>query len=230
MVKKDSSKNIKTVGATLSNTQTGDRQWLLREPDTRTYLKVEDARRKLWYHLRCTLGEQAVWTPDYEAVCQWLSDNEGKGLLLYGNCGRGKSIIAMHCLPRIFYVEQGKVLNTFAAIDLLTQYDSIKEYKNIVIDDIGTEPDGREYGVGHNYVSELVDLAERKQKMLVLTTNLTYDELLQRYGTRTMDRLHALCRRVLFKGNSLRHPENLRKEQEAQAERRRKATKHLNDQ
>lgn len=49
-----------------------------------------------------------------------------------------------------------------------------------------------------------MDEAEKRGKMLMLTTNLSLDEISQKYGERTMDRLVAITRRVKFEGTSLR--------------------------
>jgi len=74
----------------------------------------------------------------------------------------------------------------------------------VCIDDVGTEPNQKRYGVTHNYFAELVDLCERQEKLLICSTNLSREELTERYGLRTMDRLTALTKRVFFEGESLR--------------------------
>ena len=178
-----------------------------RPDDKRTRLTISDARKVLWNALCAELGD-VVWLPEYERVAEWLTDTRGKGLLCMGDCGRGKTVITQRILPAIFESE-GKVLNCFTAIDLLTRYDEISQYKHICIDDMGTEPNAKKYGVTHNYLSELVDLAERKDKLLVISTNLDKDEILERYDMRTYDRLKSLCERVVFKGVSYRDDETL---------------------
>ena len=30
------------------------------------------------------------WLPEYDEIADWMSDTQGKGLLLMGSCGRGK--------------------------------------------------------------------------------------------------------------------------------------------
>ena len=44
----------------------------------------------------------------------------------------------------------------------------------------------------------------KKGKLLILTTNLSIDELREKYGERTVDRLRAITKTVLFTGESLR--------------------------
>lgn len=178
-----------------------------RPNDQRTHIQVADARRVLWRELVAEVGE-AVWLPEYEKVAAWLADNKGRGLLCMGDCGRGKTIITQKILPRIFQ-RDGKVLNCFTAIDLLNRYEEISQYKHICIDDMGTEPNAKKYGVTHNYVAELIDLAERRDKLIVLSTNLNKDEILDRYDLRTFDRLKSIAERIVFKGESYRDDDNL---------------------
>ena len=179
----------------------------LRPDDQRTRLMIRDARQVLWDQLHKVLGE-VVWLPEYERVAQWLADSKGKGLLCMGDCGRGKTVITQRILPAIF-LQRGLVLNCFTAIDLLNSFEEISQYKHICIDDVGTEPNAKKYGVTHNYLSELVDLAERRDKLLVLSTNLNKDEILERYDLRTYDRLKSLTERVVFKGVSYRDEQTL---------------------
>ena len=37
--------------------------------------------------------------PEYEEIINWMCDTKGKGLLLMGSCGRGKSIIINGLIP-----------------------------------------------------------------------------------------------------------------------------------
>lgn len=174
-----------------------------RPHDQRTHIMIKNARDVLWRELQSELGDDAQWLPEYDEVAAWLTDNQGKGLLCMGDCGRGKTLITNRILPRLFQ-RIGKVLHIHTAIELLDHYSEISPYKHICIDDMGTEPDAKRFGESHNYISELIDLAERKEKLLIISTNLNKEEILQRYDLRTFDRLRSLCMRVVFKGESLR--------------------------
>ena len=174
-----------------------------RPHDQRTHIMIKNARDVLWRELQAELGDDAQWLPEYDEVAAWLTDNQGKGLLCMGDCGRGKTLITNRILPRLFQ-RIGKVLHIHTAIELLDHYPEISPYKHICIDDMGTEPDAKRFGESHNYISELIDLAERKEKLLIISTNLNKEEILQRYDLRTFDRLRSLCTRVVFKGESLR--------------------------
>jgi len=82
--------------------------------------------------------------------------------------------------------------------------DEVKKKHIIYVDDIGTENLSIKYGEKRLAFAELADEAEKKGKLLILTTNLTIDELKEKYGERTIDRLRAITKTILFSGASLR--------------------------
>ena len=178
--------------------------------DGRMRFAVPDARNVLMRGLRYYLGDKAVWLPEYDMVAEWLSENNGKGLLLYGNCGRGKTLITQKILPEIFRWYLRKVLPLFTARDLNDRFTEVMQYKIVAIDDLGTEGDAMIYGNRRVFFSELVDDAERHGKTLIISTNLRRKRasgepsIEERYGIRTLDRLRLLTRSVAFVGESLR--------------------------
>ena len=184
-----------------STSQIWDGVW---NNDDRVYIKTLDARSVLARGIRHFVGDKAVWLPEYEQVAEWLSDNKGLGLLCAGDCGRGKSVICQKVIPVIFQFIHKKIMNTCTAIELNALFDEYKQYKILSVDDIGTEPVANRYGEKHNVVQELVDLAERKQKLLVFSTNMNERQLKEIYDIRTVDRLRALTKPIIFNGKSLR--------------------------
>jgi len=96
------------------------------------------------------------------------------------------------------------IVNTITATDLNYKFDEFKQYKIISIDDLGTESVGNDYGTKRFYTQEMIDEAERKQKLLILSTNLNEQELKDKYDDRTIDRLRSLTKVVIFNGESLR--------------------------
>lgn len=172
--------------------------------DERVYIKTPDARSTLARGIKHFVGDKAVWLPEYEHVAEWLSDNKGMGLLCAGDCGRGKSVICQKVIPVIFQYWHKKIMNTCTAIELNSMFDEYQSYKILSIDDVGTEPIANRYGEKRNILQEVVDLAERKQKLLVISTNMNEQQMRERYDIRTMDRLRALTKPVIFTGGSLR--------------------------
>lgn len=140
--------------------------------------------------------------PEYDTIAKWLSDTEGKGLFLIGNCGRGKSVILTGVLPLIFNAKKGKILKAIPARKL----HKVIEYTSpfIVIDDIGTEEIVNDYGTKIDAVENAIFEAEDDLKLLLLTSNLDAKSIKERYGERIYDRIRRLCLVVFMKGDSLR--------------------------
>ena len=177
------------------------------EMPNRVFIKVADARKRLANGLRYMLaqqGEKPQWLPEYELIADWLSDNKGKGLLLAGSCGRGKTLVATRILP-LFFAERHLFYNLFNSYELNSRQNEVFRCKILCIDDIGVENESVKYGERRNVFTELIDSVEKKGKLLVVTTNLTQDEIVEKYGTRTLDRLFSCCKIVTFSGRSLRH-------------------------
>jgi DNA replication protein DnaC len=82
--------------------------------------------------------------------------------------------------------------------------DEVLSKHIVCVDDIGTEGESMLYGNRRMVLAELADAAEREGKMLLLTTNMSVDELRQKYGERTIDRLRVVTKPILFNGESLR--------------------------
>lgn len=172
-------------------------------PDT-VSVAVPDARNVLFRGIRHFAGDGAQWLPEYNEVADWLTDNKGRGLLCYGNCGRGKTLICMRIIPLLLSFYHGKIISLYNAMEMNDRPDEVLSKHLLCVDDIGIEGERVSYGERRQVLAEVVDAAEKKGNLLVLTTNLSLNGLASRYGERTMDRLVAVTRRVNFKGGSLR--------------------------
>ena len=82
--------------------------------------------------------------------------------------------------------------------------DTVKQKHILYIDDVGTESTAVKYGERRLAFCEIVDEDEKRGKLLMLTTNLSLEEIYQKYGERTMERLGAINRSVKVEGKSLR--------------------------
>ena len=167
-------------------------------------ISIPDAKRILWSGIRYFTGENAQWLPEYEEVASWLAGNDGRGLLCFGNCGRGKTLICGKILPPLLNHYCRKIVSCFDSQQMNAELDAVKQKHIVYIDDIGTESLSVKYGEKRLAFAELADEAEKKGKLLILTTNLSIDELREKYGERTIDRLRAITKTVLFSGESLR--------------------------
>ena len=172
--------------------------------DNYVHLRVPNARNVLFEGLK-SVTENPKWIKPYDKIVDWMEDNKGKGLLAMGQCGLGKTLICYKILPAVFLKYAGKVLTLFDATELNKHLDDVLSCKLVCIDDLGIEDTVIiTYGNKRIPFAELVDAAEKKDKLLVITTNLNVEEIRDRYGERVMDRLRAVTTPVLFTGKSMR--------------------------
>lgn len=149
--------------------------------------------------------QKSEWNErNYRPIVDWMTDNKGRGLLMVGSCGLGKSLIGKYILPYLIRDACRKVVNVFNAQELNSKPDEIIGYHIIYIDDIGTENVSNIYGNKRIPFMELCDATEQKGKLLMCSTNLTIEELKEKYGDRTVDRLKSTTKVVPFIGESLR--------------------------
>lgn len=151
------------------------------------------------------MGEQLLWLPEYDEVAAWLSDNKGKGLLLFGSCGRGKSWIIRYALPMIFRARLNKTVKVVDCAYSGTNIDEVLNYPFLALDDLGAEEDIVNYGTRRQLVSEVICRAQDNPKMFVMaSSNYDGEALKERYHERVFDRIKYLFYQVSFNGKSLR--------------------------
>lgn len=169
-------------------------------------IHIDNAKLLLCNGLKYYCGEGAVWQPEYEDVAEWLTDNKGRGLWLCGECGRGKTLIGAKILPVLFnfYHYPKKTITLYDAKDMNNMYNDIVKQHIIYIDDVGKESVEVNYGNRNLRFPDIVDEAEKKGKLLMFTTNLSQEKMVEKYGERTVDRLRAITKKIVFRGKSLR--------------------------
>jgi len=140
--------------------------------------------------------------PAYDEIIDWLVDTRGRGLMLMGECGLGKSTILNYVIPAIFRTKTNKVLRSVPAKELAAVERNVAPF--IIIDDLGTESIKNDYGTKIDAVADAISYAEDSSKTLLITTNLSGKSLKERYDERTLDRLRK-CKVVVIKGNSFRN-------------------------
>jgi len=147
-------------------------------------------------------------------VEQWQTmRSENLGLLLWGGVGTGKSFLA-GCIANALMEQEVPVrMTNFAQIlnELNSSFsgrnevvDKLCRYPLLIIDDFGMER-GTEYALEQIY--NIVDNRYRRQKPLIVTTNLTPDEIRHPQDTahaRIYDRLLEMCVPISCIGVSFR--------------------------
>lgn len=177
-------------------------------PSDREMLRLTDAKRCMWASLRYFLkqqGTKAVWLPEYDEVSAWLENNEGKGLLLFGNCGMGKTILGMYVIPSVILALAGKVVKCYNMDEMNRNADEIKRKRFVYLDDIGTESPYMEYGNKRAVFAEIMDNAEKNGNLVMASTNLNRQKLTEMYGDRVIDRIRSTMRVIPFNGKSMRN-------------------------
>jgi len=138
----------------------------------------------------------------YDEIIDWMVDTKGRGLMLMGECGLGKSTILNYVIPAIFRTKTNKVLRSVPAKELAAVDKNVAPF--IIIDDLGTESIKNDYGTKIDAVADAISYAEDSSKTLLITTNLSPQGLKTRYDERTLDRLRK-CKVVIIKGKSFRN-------------------------
>lgn len=131
---------------------------------------------------------------------EWLDIN--KGLLIRGNIGVGKSItlkLMQRLLPDGFKFSLNPCESVVDLYDISGEDGLVpfKQAKERMFDDLGTEEKGRYYGkeieVMDKVILQRYHLFQNHGIRTHFTTNLTNDEIREKYGERSYDRLVEMC-------------------------------------
>ena len=161
-------------------------------------------------------GKNPVMKVARDYVDKWSDALSGNtGLVLWGDVGTGKTFFAA-CIANALVEQNVSVkMTNFSTIlnDLFAENDKNKylarlnDHSLLIIDDLGIER-GTEYALEQVY--NVIDTRYKSGKPLIITTNLTLDEL--KYPTdiphkRIYDRVLGMCVPVMFNGVNFRKEE-----------------------
>lgn len=183
------------------------RQHAMQLPPEKIMVSLPDARKHLYEALAFFVEyekQQPVWLPEYDEIADWLAGNQGRGLFLFGNHGRGKSLMCRYVLPALLLKYCHKVVSVFDVQAMNRDIDRALSKHLLSLDDIGTEEVVNNFGNRRLAFAEIMDAAEKQNKLVIVSTNLNLDALRATYGERTLERIKSTTRRVLFSGDSLR--------------------------
>lgn len=143
-----------------------------------------------------------------------LKDKEQKNLLFIGNTGLGKTFLTNAIAKAVLDQSQSVIYQTAPIfMDQLmrykfsfeeksqSQYDKIFDVDLLIIDDLGTET------LTNNKYTELFNVINTrllKDKKIVISTNLTLNQLFERYDERVISRLIGEFRVCKFVGEDIR--------------------------
>lgn len=140
---------------------------------------------------------------------------EGKGLLLHGTVGTGKTYFAACIANRLIDRGYNVLMTNFARLSNQIQgtfekqelIDSLNDYHLIVIDDLGAE---RKSEYMQEMVFNIIDSRYRSGRPFIITTNLSIDEIKKPQEVsyaRIYDRLLQRCFPIEVSGVSRRRQE-----------------------
>lgn len=179
----------------------------MKTPGDKVFISVPWAREVLhdvMSRLLSREGKTLTWLPEYDKVVAWLENNNGRGLFLFGSCGRGKSLLCRYAIPVILMERCRKIVSVFDIQDMYSDLDSVLKKRIISLDDIGTEEIIVKYGERRDAFPEIIDRAEKNGNLVIVSTNLNQEKLQERYGARILDRIKSTTTRVMFEGKSFR--------------------------
>lgn len=158
-----------------------------------------------------------------EQVARWLTDATGKpGLMLMGLCGNGKTTVMRSLSRLIEYVTEATVgytkrivMPVYSAKEIARMCAAAdkerKDFKELFalemlgIDDLGEEPkEVMSYGMIYTPLIDLICERYNRQLTTVITTNLTKEQLSEKYGIRVYDRFKEMLSTITFTNPSYR--------------------------
>ncbi len=148
-------------------------------------------------------------------TAKWICESPRKGLMLYGNVGAGKTMLLNSLIrlfrevgywhPKLFAATAIDLCQYFRKDETEGHYREAVKSEILMIDDLGCEPEVcMIYGVKHTPIQNLLYDRYRFQRTIVITSNLTDKELLERYGIRMKDRMDETFDFITFSNQSYR--------------------------
>ena len=199
-----------------------------RELEEREYQLIEQARRiRILKDIGFPDKEMMRWTFDKDdqknqkisTVARHYVENfdemrkYGKGLLFYGQVGTGKTFISACIANALMDKGYPCMVTNFARLTNKLQgmfegkqeyIDSLNRFNLLVIDDLASERDTEYMG---EIIHNIIDARYRNKKPLIVTTNLTSEELKHPADVRKQriySRLFEMCIPIEVKGNDRR--------------------------
>ena len=165
---------------------------------------IPNPAMELHFAIEYFIGRDFVWLPQYDQVAEWLGNNHGRGLCLYGTNGTGKTLLVQKAIPALLFKFYGKIVTCYNHYDLNANADTIINRKILSIDDIGIENECFTYGNKRWIFPDIMDHAEKRNNVVIFSSNLNGQGFIDKYGVRTFERIVSTTKRIEFNQKSLR--------------------------
>lgn len=172
--------------------------------------------RALW---ECTFANDLGYNPQIQKAREYVNkfdemQKRGAGLLLWGGIGTGKTFLA-GCIANalidrqvpVLMTTSGRILNTLTGMfqeDRNGYIDSFSRYSLLILDDLGME---RSTEFALEQVFNVIDTRYRSKKPMIVTTNLTLEELKHPPDlahSRIYDRILEVCVPIKINSQNIR--------------------------
>lgn len=189
----------------------------------RMNIQIANAEKRLRDGLHYFLGDKAQWLSAYDKVAAWLSDNKGRGLVLVGRSGTGKTVLCRQVLPVILgwqSIVQCSAVEMTAHNGKSARIDELLKARCVIIDGLGSEDvEVSHFGRHRRPFCELCEAAEQDGKLIIATTNCVSPmpmpdtwpwkrqfptSFSERYGSDTFSRLRVITQSVVIEDSDLR--------------------------
>lgn len=154
-----------------------------------------------------------------ESLARFVTSDGSKfGIMFCGVCGNGKTTL-MYALQNVINAVNdaggfagGKTGMVIADAKKIAQtannakeFRALKSQPMLAIEDMGREPaEVLNFGNVLNPVVDLIEYRYDNQLFTAITTNLTGEQIREKYGKRIADRFNEMLHVVIFKNNSYR--------------------------
>lgn len=177
-------------------------------------LKTENLKEQFYEYAEICLKKG--WVQDEEnknvpAIIEAIKKNEF-GVCVVGNPGSGKTIL-FELLSEVVHPQHPEFFIKLRTIDVVLKFNEEGhsvfrkwENKNVLFDDLGTEEKGHYYAerpeVFQMFIQIRYELYKKFGTKTHFTSNLTFDEIGNRYGLRCKSRLQEMCDVFVIGGSS----------------------------
>lgn len=185
--------------------------------------KFKSCSFETWNHSK---GNEKIYKLGIKYVEKFKQYKEkNQGLLIYGDPGNGKTfltaciankllsqMVPVICVGAIALTERiSESKRNYGDEGIFTVLNSLENADLLIIDDLGTEPDN--YWT-RSMIYQIIDKRNSSNLPLIVTTNITIEQLKSRYDDRTFSRLSQMCAFVRNTWQDLRMEEGKEKTQE----------------